>query len=175
VEERDKTKKALIKDLHRIGQLKGELKPETEKLAKKMDDWYLGYVDTPAERGAETFQARKHVHTLRTAMVLSICERDDLIITTPHFDQAIKLIDDVESKLSRGLSSMGRNPYSSAMYTILEYIEKNGPVGEGVVLAYFFNDIPIEEQHKIFEVLKVSGQIESVIVPGKPTMLRMKK
>lgn len=168
-------KKALVMDLAWIGQLKGESKPEGPKLAKKMEEWYQEYIDTPAERGVETFQARKHIHTLRTAMVLSICERDDMIITDSHFEQAIFLIDDVEGKLSRGLSSMGRNPYSSAMFTILEYIEKNGPVGEGVVLAYFFNDIPIEEQHKIFEVLKVSGQIESVMVPGKPTMLRMKK
>ena len=106
-------------------------------------------------------------------MVLSACERDDLIITCSHWEQAKKLIDDVEGKLSRGLSSMGRNPYSSAMYSILEYIEKNGPVEEGIVLAYFFNDIPIDEQHKIFKVLKVSGQIQRV--DGNPPMLRMKK
>ncbi len=171
----NKLKKSLVKDLAHIGNIEGEVEPESEKLADKMEEWYQGYVDTPAERGAETFQARKHIHTLRTAIVLSLCDRDDLIITETHFDQAIKLIDDVESKLSRGLSSMGRNPYSSAMYTILEYIEKNDPVEEGKVLAYFFNDIPVEEQHKIFEVLKVSGQVEGVYTPNKPTLLRMLK
>jgi len=171
----NKLKKKLVKDLAHIGNIEGEVEPESDKLADKMEEWYQAYVDTPAERGAETFQARKHIHTLRTAIVLSLCDRDDLIITEAHFDKAIKLIDDVESKLSRGLSSMGRNPYSSAMYSILEYIEKNGPVEEGKVLAYFFNDIPVEEQHKIFEVLKVSGQIEGVYTPNKPTILRMLK
>jgi len=170
----DKIKKRLITDLARIGQLKGESKPEGPKLAKKMEEWYQEYIDTPAERGAETFQARKHIHTLRTAMVLSICERDDLVVTTAHFDQAIKLIDDVEGKLSRGLSSMGRNPYSSAMYSVLEYIEKNEPVPIGVVVAYFFNDIPPEEIYKIFEVLQVSKQIERLINVD-PNILRMKK
>jgi DNA polymerase III delta prime subunit len=173
--ELDKMKKGLIKDLAHIGQLTGGAEPENEELADRMEAWYQGYVDTPAEKGAETFQARKHIHTLRTAIVLSVCERDDLIITGDHFDQAIKLIDDVESKLSRGLSSMGRNPYSSSMYVILEHIEKNGPVEEGKVLAYFFNDIPIDEQYKIFEVLKVSGQIERVDVVNQPPLLRMKK
>jgi hypothetical protein len=61
------------------------------------------------------------------------------------------------------------------MYVILEHIEKNGPVEEGKVLAYFFNDIPIDEQYKIFEVLKVSGQIERVDVVNQPPLLRMKK
>jgi hypothetical protein len=68
---------------------------------------------------------------------------------------------------------MGRNPYSSAMYSVLEYVEKNGPVPEGIVVAYFFNDIPVEEIHKIFEVLKVSGQIERL--DQNPPVLRMKK
>jgi len=170
----NKLKKDLVKDLAHIGRLTGEVEPENEKLADEMEEWYQGYIDTPAERGAETFQARKHIHTLRTAIVLSLCDRDDLIITKTHFDKARQLIDDVESKLSRGLSSMGRNPYSSAMYSVLEYIEKNGPVGEGIVVAYFFNDIPVEEIHKIFEVLKVSGQIEKLLNTDPP-MLRMKK
>jgi len=173
VDELDLMKKSLTKDLARIGNLKGEFKPKTEKLAKRMDDWYLSYVDTPAERGAETFQARKHIHTLRTAMVLSACERDDLVITEAHFDQALELINDVESKLSRGLSSMGRNPYSSAMYGVLEYIEKNDPVAEGKLIAYFYNDIPIAEIHNILEVLKVTQQIQRL--DSNPPKLRMVK
>lgn len=169
----NKLKKNLVSDLTHIGQLKGEVEPESDELADEMEEWYQEYIDTPAERGAETFQARKHIHTLRTAIVLSVCERDDLKITKEHFDKARALISDVESKLSRGLSSMGRNPYSSAMYSVLEYVEKNGPVPEGIVVAYFFNDIPVEEIHKIFEVLKVSGQIERL--DQNPPVLRMKK
>lgn len=175
VKKQNEMQEALIKDLRRIGQLKGEFVPENEKLEDKMEAWYQEYKPEPVEKGVETFKQRKHVHTLRTAMVLSLCESDELVVTNAHFDEAIKLIDKVESKLGRGLSALGRNPYSSSYHEILEYIEKNAPVAEGIVLAYFFNDIPIEEQHKIFEVLKISGQIESVIVPGKPTMLRMKK
>jgi len=173
VEVRDKIRKKLIKDLRRIGQLKGEFEPETEELAKKMDDWYLDYVDTPAERGAETFQARKHVHTLRTAMVLSVCERDDLIITNSHFDQAVKLINDVESKLSRGLSAMGRNPYSMLLHSIVEYIEREGKPSEGQTVAYFLPDAPSAEIYSTLQVLKDSQQIEGI--GDNPRCLRIKK
>jgi len=175
VEKQKKMQEALVEDLIRIGQLKGEFVPENEELEDKMEAWYQEYKIAPVEKGVETFKQRKHVHTLRTAMVLSLCESDDLIITNKNFDDAIELIDKVESKLSRGLSALGRNPYSSGYHEILEYIERNDPVAEGVVIAYFFKDYPPEEQHKIFEVLKVSGQIEGVYTPDKPTMLRMMK
>lgn len=175
VEKQAEMQKALIKDLARIGQLKGEFIPENEKLEDRMEAWYQEYKSVPVEKGVETFKQRKHVHTLRTAMTLSLCESDELVVTNEHFDEAIKLIDKVESKLGRGLSALGRNPYSGGYYEILEYIEKHSPVEEGKVLAYFFRDIDPPEQHKIFEVLRVSGQIEEVLVPDRPTMLRMKK
>ena len=173
IEKQKKMQEALIKDLHKIGQLEGEFVPENEKLEDKMEAWYQEYKGNPAEKGAETFKQRKHVHTLRTAMALSLCESDELIITDNNFNQARKLIDYVESKLSRGLSSMGRNPYSSSMYEILEYIEKNDPAKEGELIAYFYNDIPIPEIHNILEVLKVTKQIERVDVD--PPYYRMVK
>ncbi|MEE8113077.1 MAG: hypothetical protein V3T23_01860 [Nitrososphaerales archaeon] len=173
VESLDTMKKNLVHDLCHIGHIKGESKPEDRRLAKRMEDWYQSYIDTPAEKGAETFQARKHIHTLRTAMVLSLCERDDLIITNAHFNKSIKLIDDVEKKLSRGLSTMGKNPYSSSLYMVLEYIQANSPVKLGDLVAYFFNDIPPDETNRILEVLQISGQIVRLETPNKPVMLKV--
>ena len=173
VEKQNEMQEALIRDLSRIGQLKGEFVPEDEKLEDKMEAWYQAYKPEPVEKGVETFKQRKHVHTLRTAMVLSLCESDELVVTNEHFDEAIKLIDKVEGKLSRGLSALGSNPHSGDYYDILDYIESHTPIAEGKVLAYFFHDIDPIEQHKIFEVLKVSGQIERV--DGNPPLLRMKK
>jgi len=175
VKDLDKMKEKLVKDLAHIGQLKGGAEPESDKLADRMEEWYQGYVDSPVEKGVETFQARKHIHTLRTAIVLSVCERDDLIITEKHFDKALELIDNVESKLSRGLSSMGRNPYSVLLYSIVDYIEKAGEPEVGKTVAYFLPDAPLAEIHNTLQVLKDSQQIESVERSGKPTTLRIKK
>ena len=83
---------------------------------------------------------------------------------------------DCGCKLSRGLGSMGPNPYSKLMYSILDYIEREGgSVKEGILIAYFTPDAPLPEIHNTLEVLKVSGQIERVDVANQPPTLRMKK
>ena len=166
VEALDKMKKRLAADLGRIGRLKGEAVPEDDRLANRMEEWYQEYEAVPVERGVETFKARKHVHTLRTAILLSLCERDDLIITPAHFDHAVELIDKVEKNLARGLSAVGRNPYSALLYKVLDYIIANGPIKKGKVMAYFFKDIPPDELSKVFEVLKASGEITENTLDG---------
>ena len=162
----------LVTDLKYIGRtIKGEAKPENDKLAERMEKWYLGYVDKQSEKGTETFQARKHVHTLRTAMLLSVSERDDLIITEGHFDAALVLIDEVERRLARGLSSVGRNPYSGFLYEVLDYIEVNEPIARNKVMSRFWADLQMEELDKIVSILKLSGEI----VEDSNNMLKLRK
>jgi len=168
----DKMEKALAKDLARIGNIKGEAVPETDELAEEMEEWYQKYDSLPPEKGGETFKARKHVHVLRTCMTLSLCERDDLIITKAHFEESKRLLTLVEKGLARGLAQIGRNPHAALLYKVLDYIEANGPVKKGIVSAYFFKDISPEGISSIYEVLKACGEIEELIAEGT---LRIKK
>lgn len=155
-------KEDLIHDLQIIGDIQGEARPESDELGEEMDAWYKEYMPKPAEKGTETFKARKHVHALRTAYCLSLCERDDLIITRDHWIRARGLIDEVERKLIRGLSSVGKNPDAMAMYDVLDYVVLNGPVSKGKLLRHFFNDLPKEKIESILEILQLSGEIEYV-------------
>lgn len=173
--ELNKLRENLVYDLKKIGKLKGEIELNSLKLTKRMEDWYVDYVDKPVEKGAETFKDRKHVHTLRTAMLLSIAESDDLIVTEEHFNAALVLIEDVESKLSRGLSTIGRNPYAGAYYQMLDYIKTTEPVLKSTVAKYFWADIPLEEQYKILDILKVSGEVEELNVGTPKATLRIPK
>ena len=169
-------KAKLVKDILHIGGLKGEAKPINKKLADRMEEWYQDYSDEPAERGTETFQSRKHIHTLRTAMVLSVCERSDLIITEEHFDKALKLIDEVERNLGHGLAMVGKNPQSKALHLIEQYVEKHGPVLKGEVAAQFMMDYPIDDIYKVLEVLRISGKVIEVESGGhNPPMLEMRE
>ena len=155
-------KEDLIHDLQIIGEITGEARPVDDKLGKEMDLWYKDYMPKPAEKGTETFKARKHIHALRTAYCLSLCESNDLIIRRPHWERSLELIEEVERKLSRGMSNIGKNPDAAAMYDILDYITTHGPVERGKVLRYFFNDIPKEKIETVLEVLQISGEIEHV-------------
>lgn len=163
LDELEKVEEDLTYDLKIIGDIQGEFKPENKELADDMEAWYQDYMPRPVDKGAETFKARKHIHTIRTAGLLSLCERNDLIITKEHWAGALELIRDVEKKLSRGLASVGRNPYASVLYEVLDFIDLHGPVKRGKILKNFFNDVGPEDVIRILEVLSTSGEIEFIV------------
>lgn len=155
-------KEDLIHDLQIIGEITGEARPESLDLGRDMDKWYQEYMPKPAEKGTETFKARKHIHALRTAFCLSLCESNSLVITREHWEHSLRLIEEVERKLVRGLGSVGKNPDAMVMYDVLDYVTTNGPVTKGKILRHFFNDIPKEKTESILEVLQLSGELEHV-------------
>jgi hypothetical protein len=72
-------------DILHIARLDGEFSHESRALRDRMEEWYIqhaqmGDVD---ERIMGYFQ-RKHVHVHKLAMIYSVAERDDLIITEEH-------------------------------------------------------------------------------------------
>lgn len=171
VKEIEKIQKKLAKDLKKMGQVKGEFTLESEDLANAIDvGWFQKTENFIGERGTETFQARKHVHVLRNAMLLSLCERDDLVVTKPHFDRALKQIEAVEARLARGMSIMGKNPYSALLYDVVEYIEEHGPVERGKLMARFWTEFeksPDQDLGMILETLKAMGEVVEVTTGTK--------
>jgi hypothetical protein len=165
IKEQDCIRKKLAKDLRTMGKIKGQAKPENKELADEIEAWYQKIENFQGDRGTETFQARKHVHVLRNAMLLSMCERDDLIITREHYLRARAQIESVESKLGRGLSILGKNPYSGMLYDVLEYIEDNGPIERGKIMARFWTEFersPDQDLGMILETLKAMGEVKEV-------------
>ncbi len=173
-EEITKIGQALVKDLITIGRLRGDFKFESKELEHEIEKWYQKMENFQGEKGTETFQARKHVHVLRTAMLLSVAERNDLVITQTHFNASKVLMEDVEKKMSRGLAVIGKNPHSAAYYKVLDYIEAYGPVDRGKILAHFWSDMRPEEVGQVLEVLQAAKEIE-LIQAGSNISVRKKK
>jgi hypothetical protein len=170
VKEQEAIKKKLAKDLRHIGSITGEAVPESDELADEINEWYSKIENFQGDRGTETFQARKHVHVLRNTMLLSLAERDDLVITRDHFHRALKQVKDVESKLGRGLSIFGKNPYSSIMYDVLEYVKENGPIERGKIMARFWTEFernPDQDLGMILDTLKAMGEVKEIIEGNK--------
>lgn len=166
----EETRKRLAKDLKRIGKIKGEAKPENKELEEEINEWY-GRVDNfKGERGTETFQARKHVHVLRNSMLLSLAERDDLIITREHFHRAKEQIDVVEARLGRGMSFLGKNAYSAMLHEVRDYIEDNQPVERSKIMARFwqeFRNSPSQDLGMILDVLQATGEVTRITIGTK--------
>ena len=152
----------LVYDLRLIANLEGPFSHETVELRDEMEAWYQAHAESEVITNAEGFHSRKHVHVHKVAMLLSLAQSSDLIITKVHFDTALALIDDIERKLSRGLSIVGRNPYSADLYRIIDFIASEGPIEKRFLFSKFWQDLLPEELSKILEVLKITEQIEEV-------------
>ena len=99
-------------------------------------------------------------------MLLSLCQDDSLTITKAHFDQSLEIISDIEAKLGRGLSVLGKNPHTAVHFEIMDYIKAQGPVERGKLLARFWQKFPTgnadAELGQVLDVLTQMGEIQRV-------------
>lgn len=157
----------LAKDLRHISSLKGEFKHDSLTTKKMMEDWYQVHAKQGTnDSRIEGYWERKHVHVHKVAMILSVMERDDLIITQAHFEAAKLLLDELEEKMPRALSSIGSNPIGHYVYDVQDFIRDRGEVTKKVLTARFFRDLRTEELIELMDALEGMGTI-SILPNGK--------
>lgn len=153
--------KKLLHDLAHIRELSGEFKHDSEKTLHWVEEWYKETADREVEsEKVEGFANRRHVHAHKIAMLLSMAESDDLIVTRGHFEAAIKMLDSVEIKLPRVFSAVGRSPYSSDIESVRDYIEAQGKVERKRLLQRFYHNLTKDNLDEVLKALQVMGHIE---------------
>lgn len=118
----------LIRDLYMISQLEGEIKL-TDECEEFFSDWYENKMGTPESKDLASFYERKHDHVLKAAMLFSISESDEMIITKDHLVEAIQAVNLIEDHLPQAVSYIGAVERSNLMDVILSMIKRNHPVG----------------------------------------------
>lgn len=151
----------LVKGLGEISQLSGAFKLQDKKTKTFVEDWYRSSIDRPTDPNLEGYQSRKHIHLHKVAMLLSLAESDKLVVGINHFEQALLMLDTIEEKMGRALASVGRNPYSSDLDGVREFvISSASPVSRKTLLARFYRDLTPAELDEILGALVVMGDIK---------------
>jgi len=119
---------ALVHDLCIINELEGNFKFESKKLEDELEAWFVAIDSAKYHSSIRSFVDRKHVHVLKLAMILSLAEKDELVITKENADGARELIAFVEKELPRVFSSIGKNPYKGDTMEILKTVYEQGPI-----------------------------------------------
>ena len=139
----------LVHDLDYISKLEGEFKHDCNETADAMEEWYQTISGQETQEKIIPFRNRKHVHVHKVAMLLSVAERDDLVLTMTHFKAALALLDNVELKLPGIFAGMGKNIFGGEMEALREYIQKQpGKVELKRIHRRFYQDIPGEAKLK---------------------------
>lgn len=116
---------ALIHDLIRISKIYGEM-TVTKETEAAFDSWYNAF---PKDVSAElsTFYERKHDHVWKMAIIMSISESDEMIITHDHFLSAIQAVELVESRMGEVLTYIGATSQSSVADFVFSFIKAKHP------------------------------------------------
>lgn len=153
----------LVRDLNIIANVRGDFTHDTPATKEYIRAWYKqNSKQKPDDQRLTGFHERKHVHGHKVAMLLSLCERSDKKITRKHWDEAIKLLDSLESKYPRAITSMGSNPMGPQMNAILDYLEQRGEAKFSKIAARFYQDIrDLEQLKSILQFLCVAKKIKA--------------
>lgn len=167
----------LIHDLTEITKLYGEM-IVTDEAEEAFDKWYNNFPNIPSAE-LTTYYERKHDHVWKAAMVLSISESDELIITRDHFLRAVQVIEFVEQRMSEVLAFIGATTQSTIADFVYSFIKAKHPepISHSVLLRRVYRKIQsINEFRDIVETLIDSNRIiQAASRHGIYYSLRMKR
>jgi hypothetical protein len=115
-------RKRLSDDLGDISKLTGEIK--MTKAAEDMyGEWYESLSNqTITDPRFQGYVERKHIHLVKTAIVLSVCDAQANGIEDIHVKQALTFLTDIERNMVRAFGAAGRSPIAADIDTILNTI-----------------------------------------------------
>ena len=146
--------------LQEIQKLVGPFKLTNDGEKWFWDDWYVKQ-PTPDDKFMRNWSSTEHINALKIALLTSLSESDDLIITKPHLQLAVSLLEDVKKELPMVTQLMGRSEATMATSTLLRVVRNHG----GKILEQELKISTIKEfkdtteQWKVLEFLRGTKQV----------------
>lgn len=154
----------LADDLYQMGRLEGEVKL-TDEVEEMFKEWYES-MSGPASPELSSFHERKHDHVLKTAMLLSISESDELVITKEHFEIARDQVEHIVLNFPRAVAFIGATEKSNIGDTIVRMIRGNSPIplSRSIILRRIYKRIQDKDEFEaIMETLEETNRINKVV------------
>ena len=166
----------LVRDLEVIHNIAG-----TVTLDPMAQSFYEGwYIDNEAEMdkgggplSAPEFQgynSRREMLIKKLAIILSIAENDDLIVSDRHLSAGLELMKETEVDLPRVFAKVGRNRYIGEVDNILRYVETRGTVTKAELMRVFYRDLSDFDMENVLKIIVTMNIVQVSIVPGKETI-----
>lgn len=166
----------LIADLKHIAKIKGEF-TLTDEAKAFMEGWYKRTADEGgvADYKMHGYYERRPAYVHKVAMLLHLAKSDSLVLEEEDFQQAIDLMKQIEVRLPKVFSAIGKNPYTVDMNRILAFLEERGnQVEKEEVFRKFYHAAQPTVLRDLIEGLCDIGRVVQVIV-GPKTYLKLTK
>lgn len=179
------TLKNLDSRLHQISNLSGEF--SLDPYARLVwDTWYNNLHTQATDDESEVFQnfkSRQHVHVLKVAMVLSVAQASDLIITQAILEKAIAMVEAIADGVDEIFRGVGESDLSAAIARLQLYLERKGQVSYSQLIEDNMRFINHDDIYKTIKILELIGFVVTTQVgnsqefryTGKPINPNAKK
>lgn len=173
----------LVKDLGSIGKLRGMFKFSDQGL-KAYRDFYMKRPDPEDEFDDERmrgYASRKDIHLLKIAMVLSIADKDELLITEKEISAGIDSLKWMEAGLPNVFAGHGAATTSQDVVRVYRQIEsaKAGYLNQNELIKRNYAQIGVNDLELVLKTLEGAKAVERIVgrLPGSTeteTIFRIK-
>lgn len=132
------------------------------------EQWYMTKEDKLAtDSRFSGYSARKHIHLLKVAMLLSIAESDKLIITDKHLELGLGLIDELEDKMVDAFGAAGRSDVGIDVDDILNVVKTAKKIPRRDLLRGLYRDVsPFKFQQAMGQLIEMKYIHQYISVDG---------
>lgn len=171
----------LGKYLNDLNKISGQFEWESDSVITLYEEWYRGFYgsvqrgEADVEDKTGTF-SRIGEHVLKVAMLVSLSENPELILTESNIKEAISLCEPFVEISARAVRGIGKSPLAQQTAMVMEYLERrDGSATRISILQNFQGDIDHEDLAKIaihleesqFITIERYGTGHKYVVPKK--------
>lgn len=157
----------LLHDLHEIHNLGGEM-IFNKRATDLYEEWYEGE-EKKAARGEHPIRdprfsgycSRRQTLIKKLCMVLSAARSDSLVIDEKDFNRGLKLMLQIEPRMSEVFGAVGLSKTAEQTHAVLEYIKRRTDTTRTEVLREMYRDVDWLTLEQIEITLRLTGMIKT--------------
>lgn len=137
----------LVQDLDEIGKLRGEF-----KWSKDGKEWYKEWYKTMDVVEKSTvllgYRLRKAVNLVKLAMVLSVCEGDEMVLEKKYLEQSLEWLDEVEMDMENAVIAIEKSTKGYNLEQVYSIIRADGEISRTDLIrrvSYKFSASELDE------------------------------
>lgn len=165
----------LIHDLQQISKLTGPftITPDADVF---YDEWYTKVHPTLDlnDQRLDTYLGRMPIMVVKTAMALSACRDDSMIVTKQDFEGALRMVNNANKHMSKAFGYQGHNIMGPQTELMRDLIDKHGQVSQSQILSTLRMHLNKRDYDFIRDTLIAEGYIDMLIDPNGEQILRKK-
>lgn len=161
----DEMESKLVNDLAHIQKLEGRM-TFTPEAKQWYTEWYKQDAKRTAQHSESDFFTRWSEIILKIAMILSVAQRDDLVIRIDDLKKADEYLEQVRSSMSPVINQMTVADSEMVTSKILGIIRRRGTVNHESLVRYASKYVKTDGLKAILETLDEAGAISIQISQG---------